>query len=306
MLPFLTILPSPPPPQSSRCAPTADDDEILTCSLHELLSYTSIACFLRVTGQASSKRAQGELMKSGTYQRPYKNMFSALYIIARNEGFRCVTVVVKVKAANHILRSGLQKGLLTAFAYQRQCLYQWFIFTATHVFACSVYERHAACQFRLCPQHDERPHRPATHIPANTCHRYSIACMTACDILLRNRGRDRHHGRVHCIPLHARQDTDTVVLPCQRRRRVSGQTLFSAVLVYCHRMAMNERCNVVMTNAVLYYSTITLAGWMRCGPSSGSTACRGCGEGPRGLSAASVSQVPCSFQRMGRYAWHFI
>lgn len=44
---------------------------------------------------------QGELQKSGTYVRPYRNMFTALVVVAKNEGVR-----------------GVQKGLFTAFAYQ--------------------------------------------------------------------------------------------------------------------------------------------------------------------------------------------
>ena len=55
---------------------------------------------------------QGELKASGTYARPYRNIFHAFAVIARNEGVR-----------------GLQKGLSTALAWQglmngsRLCIY---------------------------------------------------------------------------------------------------------------------------------------------------------------------------------------
>ena len=80
----------------------------------EVCEPSVIMTFVNIATQVVKTRMQlqGELKASGTYSRPYRNIFHAFLVIARNEGVR-----------------GLQKGLSTALGYQavmngtRLCLY---------------------------------------------------------------------------------------------------------------------------------------------------------------------------------------
>ena len=68
-------------------------------------------CRMLFPQHPSQPRAcQGELMKAGTYEKPYRNLYVGLITVARNEGLRCVHIASHIASSSRLRAAGCRRG----------------------------------------------------------------------------------------------------------------------------------------------------------------------------------------------------